>query len=307
MNKLFEFTLVALLASAWAGVSAQTEAPKVIAFAQDTMANDFRKAQVFEVRDAVAQKPGFSFVYSDAQGQTSLLIRQIEQFAEKKVDVLVVGTNDERAVVPAVSRAYKAGVPVIILDRGIQGTDYSTFINSDNVLIGTMGAEHIAKALGGKGLVLLLEGLKTADVTQLRTQGFMAEISKHPDIKVIKRTGNYLRKDALLEVDKLLAQGVRVDAIFAESDSMLSGARMAMETHKVDPRSVVTVGCDYTSEARDAIRKGTQTASILFPLGGVKAVEVALKLLRHEAVPKHVVNPVRLVTKENVNQVAPIF
>lgn len=288
-------------------VSAQTAPSKVIAFAQDTMANDFRKAQVFEVRDAVAKQPGYSFVYTDAQGQTSLLIRQIEQFTEKKVDVLVVGTNDERAVVPAVSKAYKSGVPVIILDRGIQGTDYSTFINSDNVYIGTLGAEHIAKALNGKGLVLLLEGLKTADVTQLRTQGFMAEIAKHPNIKVIKRTGNYLRKDALLEMEKLLSQGVRVDAIFAESDSMLSGARIAMESHKIDPRTVVSVGCDYTSEARDAIRKGTQTASVLFPLGGHKTVEVALKLLAKEAVPKHVVNPVRLVTKENVDQVSPIF
>lgn len=288
-------------------VSAQTATSKVIAFAQDTMANDFRKAQVFEVRDAVAKQPGYSFVYTDAQGQTSLLIRQIEQFTEKKVDVLVVGTNDERAVVPAVSKAYKSGVPVIILDRGIQGTDYSTFINSDNVYIGTLGAEHIAKALNGKGLVLLLEGLKTADVTQLRTQGFMAEIAKHPNIKVIKRTGNYLRKDALLEMEKLLSQGVRVDAIFAESDSMLSGARIAMESHKIDPRTVVSVGCDYTSEARDAIRKGTQTASVLFPLGGHKTVEVALKLLAKEAVPKHVVNPVRLVTKENVDQVSPIF
>lgn len=279
----------------------------LVAFAQDTMKNDFRKAQVFEVRDAVAKQPGMRFEYSDADGQTSLLIRQIDQFIDKKVDVLVLGTNDERAVVPVVSKAYKAGIKVIVLDRGIKGTDYSTFINSDNLEIGRLGAETVANQIKGKGLVLLFEGIKTADVTQLRSKGFLDEVAKYPDIKVIKRTGNYLRKDALIEMEKLLAQGIRVDAIFSESDSMLSGARMAMEAQKVDPRTVVSVGCDYTSEARDAIRKGTQTASILFPLGGHKTVEIAQKLLAKEPVPKHVINPVKLVTRDNVEQVPPIF
>lgn len=293
-----------------AGISivtmAQESRPKVLAFAQDTMKNDFRKAQVFEAK-AAADKAGMAFEYSDAQGQTSLLVRQIQEFANRKVDVLIVGTNDERAVVPVLAKALESGVKVIVLDRGIKGDKYTTFINSDNVKIGAMGGEFLAEKLAGKGLVLLFEGLQTADVTQLRSKGFLEVMSRYPDIKVIKRTGNYLRKDALLEMEKLLSQGIRVDAIFAESDSMLSGARMAMEAKKVDPRKVLSVGCDYTSEARDAIRQGTQTASILFPLGGDKSIEVARKLMAGEKVPKHIENPVKLVTRENVEQVAPIF
>ena len=286
---------------------AQTAPPKVIAFAQDTLGNDFRLAQVHEVRDAVAKESTLRFIYSDAQGQTALLIRQIEQFITQKVDVLVLGTNDEKAVVPVVSKAMQAGIPVIVLDRGIQGRDYSTFINSDNIQIGRIGAEFIAKQLKGRGQVLLFEGLQAADVTHLRSKGFMDVMAGHPDIKVIKRTGNYLRKDALVEMDKLLAQGTRVQAIFAESDSMLSGARLALEKHHVDPKGLVTVGCDYTREAHDAIRDGTQTASVLFPLGGTKAVEIAKKLLAREAVPQHVEIAVRLVTRDNLNQVKPIF
>ena len=286
---------------------AQPAPRQVVAFAQDTLKNDFRRAQVAEVREAVAAHPQLSFVYSDAQGQTSLLIHQIEQFITQKVDVLILGTNDERAVVPVVSKAYKAGIPVIVLDRGIQGHDYSTFINSDNVQIGALGAEFIAKKLKGQGLVLLFEGLQSADVTHLRSRGFLRVMAQHPGIQVIKRTGNYLRKDALLEMQKLLAQGVRVDAIFAQSDSMLSGARLAMENQKVDPGSVISIGCDYTSEAREAIRRGTQTGSVLFPLGGKTAVEMARKLLRRDAVPHHVVIPVKLVTRDNVEQMAPIF
>lgn len=283
------------------------EGKRVIAFAQDTMANDFRKAQVFEVRDEAAKHPQLSFVYSDAQGQTSLLIRQIEQFIEQKVDLIIVGTNDENAVVPVISKAYKSGIPVIVLDRGVAGSDYTTFINSDNIKIGALGAEYIAQQLKGSGLVLLFEGLQKADVTQLRSKGFLDEIGKHKGIKVIKRTGNYLRKDAVVEMEKLVADGIRVDAIFSESDSMLSGVRMVLNKNKIDPRSIVMVGCDYTSEAQDAIRKGTQSGSVLFPLGGRKSVEIALKIFARESVPKHIYIPVKLVTKENVEQVPPIF
>ncbi len=286
---------------------AQTTQPKVIAFAQDTLGNDFRLAQVHEVRDAVANEPGLRFVYSDAQGQTALLIRQIEQFISQKVDVLVLGTNDEKAVVPVVSKAMKAGIPVIVLDRGIQGRDYSTFIHSDNVQIGRIGADFIAKQLKGRGQVLLFEGLQAADVTHLRSKGFLDVMARHPNIQVIQRTGNYLRKDALVEMDKLLAQGIRVDAIFSESDSMLSGARLALEKHNIDPHALITVGCDYTSEAHDAIRDGTQTGSVLFPLGGTKAVELAKKLLAKEAVAQHVEIAVKLVTRDNLNQVKPVF
>lgn len=280
---------------------------KTIAFAQDTMANDFRKAQVYEVRDSASKYPHLKFVYSDAKGQTSLLIHQIEEFIAAKTDLIVVGTNDEKAVVPVISKAYQKGIPVIILDRGIQGNQYTTFINSDNIKIGKIGAEYIAKRLHGKGKVLLFEGLQKADVTKLRTKGFMDEISKHKGITVIKRTGNYLRKDAIIEMEKLLQSGEKVDAIFAESDSMVSGARSALKRHGIDPRTVITVGCDYTSEARDAIREGTQSGSVLFPLGGVKTVETALKVFKGEKVPKHIIIPVKLITKENVDAVSPIF
>ena len=285
---------------------------KVIAFAQDTLANDYRKAQVFEVRDAVAQHTvaehsGLSFTYSNANGQTSLLIRQIKKFISAQVDVLIVGTNDPEAVVPAVTQAHQCGIPIIILDRGINSTAYTTFINSDNIKIGEIAAQYIAEQIKGKGTVLLFEGLQKADVTQLRNKGFLDVMGRHKGIKVIRRTGNYLRKDAIIEMEKLIEESVHIDAIFSESDSMLSGVRSALDRHGLDPKKILMIGCDYTSEAREAIRQGTQTGSILFPLGGRQAVQIALKILTGEKVPKHISLPVKLVTHKNVGEVPPVF
>lgn len=304
---IFKLMLLVLAVSIFPISSDAATDRHIIAFAQDTMANDFRRAQVYEVRDEAAKYPQLSFIYSDAQGQTSLMIRQVEQFIEQKVDLLIISTNDADAVVPVVTKAYRSGIPVIVLDRGINGTEFTSFINADNAKIGTIAAAYIAKRLDGRGLVLLFEGLKNADVTQLRSKGFLEEIRKYKGVKVIRRTGNFLRKDAVFEMEKLLNQGIRVDAIFSESDSMLSGVRMVLSKKNIDPRSIVMLGTDFISEAQDAIRNGVQNGSILYPLGGKKAVEIALKILSKEPVPRHIVLPTALVTKENVEQVRPIF
>ncbi len=288
-------------------LQASESAVKTVAFAQDTLANDFRKAQVFEVRDALSSHDDIRFVYSDARGEHALLIRQIEKFIKANVDLLIIGTNHADAVVPVITKAHKLGIPVIILDRGVNTQNYTTFINSDNVKIGTIGAQYIAKRLDGKGLVLLLEGLQEADVTQLRSKGFLNEIGKYEQIKVIRRTGNYLRRDTIGVIEKLLKDGFRVDAIFSESDSMVSGVRSVYQRHGIDMASVITVGCDYTSEARQAILSGMQSGSIRFPLGGKKTAEIALKILAGEKVAKHIYNPVKLITRDNANAVPPIF
>lgn len=301
--KIYLVTLLSLITH----IVAATDQVSVIAFAQDTMKNDFRKAQVLEAREEAQKHSNINFVYSDADGQTSLLIRQIDQFIRKNVSALIVGTNNESAVVPVIKKAHKAGIPVIVVDRGINTSEYTSFINSDNLLIGRMGAEYIAERLRGKGQVLLFEGIQTADVTRLRSKGFLDVMARFPEIKVIKRTGNYLRKDAVIEMEKLLSEGIQLDAIFSESDSMLSGARLVMQRYGINPASLVTIGCDYTSEAQAAIRKGIQTGSVLFPLGGKQSVEVALKVIAGKKVPKHIQIPVKLVTKDNVNKVPPIF
>lgn len=172
----FFFIIIAFALFLSTAESASTS-EKVIAFAQDTLANDYRKAQVFEVRDAVAEHAaehsGLRFTSSDANGQTSLLIHQIEKFIAAKVDILIVGTNDADAVVPVIAKAHNQGIPVIILDRGVNSTAYTTFINSDNIKIGEIGAQYIAEQIRGKGTVLLFEGLQKADVTQLRNKAFL--------------------------------------------------------------------------------------------------------------------------------------
>jgi ribose transport system substrate-binding protein len=277
----------------------------IVAFAQDNMGNDFRRNQVLEAK-AESEKNGIKFLYSDAKGKTALLFYQIDKFIEQKVDFLIVGTNDAYAVVPVIEKAQKEGIEVIIVDRGVKTEKYRTFLKSDNVEIGKIGARYIVENLK-EGTVLLLEGLPTADVTHDRTRGFLVEMFKYPNFKVIRRFGNYLRRDSIVVMEELLRSGVEVDAIYSESDSMLSGVRSAYSRFGKDVSDVITVGTDYTSEARENIRKGTQTASIKFPLAGKESIEVILKILKGDEVSKEIIIPTKLVTKENVENIEPVF
>lgn len=278
-----------------------------IAFVQDDMSNDYRKAQVLVGEKIASQYPNIKYLYSDAKGQTSLMMVQFEKFMKDGVDFIILGTNDDTALNGLLQKAYDRGQKVAILDRGVTTDKYTVFLNSDNINIGKIGAKYAAQRLGGSGKVLLFEGLQNADVTKDRTKGFMQEISKYKNIEVIKRTGNYLRRDAIIQMEKLIKDGIKVDAIVAQSDSMISGARTALLKNGIDPSSVITIGCDYTSEAQEAIKNGSQTASILFPLGTKQTIENILKILKGKKVPKHIVIPVELVTKENVDITDPVF
>jgi len=278
-----------------------------IAFAQDTLDNDFRFAQVKMVRKALSKYPNIHFVYSNAKANTSLQIKQIEDFIYQKVDILITSPYNEVATAGVVAKAYKSGIPVIMIDRTIQGNDYTIYIHPDNKKIARDAAEFIAKQLNYKGKVLLLKGVLSADSTRKRTEGFYEVMRHYPEIKVIEYTANYLRRDALIGVDTLLKQGEHFDAIMAQSDSMLIGARMALKAHNIDPSSLITVGIDYIQSARRAIRSGDQTSSFVYSLGATESADIAIKILSGQKVPKEIILETLQVTKENVETIEPIF
>ncbi len=278
-----------------------------IAFAQDTLDNDFRLAQVKRVHSALSKYPNINFIYSNAKANTSLQIKQIEDFIYQGVDLIITSPYDEVATASVVAKAYRSGIPVIMIDRTIQGDDYTIHIHPDNKKIAHEAAEFIAKQLNYQGKVLLLKGVPSADSTRKRTEGFYEVMQHYPKIQVIEYTANYLRRNALIGVDTLLKNGERFDAIMAQSDSMLIGARIALKAHHIDPASLITVGIDYIQSARRAIRSGKQTSSFVYSLGAQESADIAIKILSGETVPKEIILETLQVTKENVETIEPIF
>lgn len=279
----------------------------LVGFAQDTLGNDWRIAQVREVEQALAEHQDIHFIYTDAQAQTALQAKHIQDLADIPVDVLIVSPRDQIVLAPVIAEVYQLGIPVILLSRGIESDQYTSYIRPDNYLIGRAAGSYLAEHMPNSGSILMLKGLPEASPTIQRSMGFMDVIQQHSQLNIITRVGNFLRSDTLLEMEQLLRDGIHFDAVYAQSDSMASAVRMALKAHGRDPADIMILGIDYISEARDAIRNGEQTLSFTYPTAGREGAEVAVQIIRGESVEKEIVLPSVKVSAENVNEVEPIF
>jgi len=281
----------------------------VIAFAQDTMANDWRAAQVRDIRNALAAHPDIEFRFSDAGGDSARQVQDIENFAAQKVDVLITSPRDAELMREPIARVHRAGIPVILLSRRVNGEEFTHFVTADNRAIARQAAQHLAKRLNGKGNILVLQHIPTSTPGQLRTEGFLDEIAKHPGIKVsaIKRADSQ-RALAIQKIDETLAEKIPFDAIYAQSDSMAMGAILALKKAGLDSKKIPITGIDYISEAREAIRNGELDASFTYPTFGKAGAEAAVKLLRGGKLDKkEVILDSTAVTRHNVEKIEPIF
>lgn len=303
--------IISLLAMAFP-VNADTEAQSgrtyLVGYAQDTMANDWRAAQVKELQEEFKKYPDIKFIYTDAKGQTAKQIQDIEDLAYKKVDVLMTSPRDAVLSTPAISKVYKSGIPVVLITRGIKSGDYTTLVAPEDYVIAQDAARYMAQQLKKQGKILVLTGVPTATTAIARTDGFMNEIKNYPGIEVSAiKNGNYLRADAIKAIGSVLAEGIKFDAIYAQSDSMASGARIALKKAGINTADILIVGIDYINEAREAIRKGEQTASFLYPTSAKQAVDAVRSILQGKPVAKRIKVASDLITKNNVDKIKPIF
>lgn len=280
----------------------------LVGFSQDTLANDWRLAQVHAVQKGLERYKHIRFIFTDGKGSTAKQILDIEDMISKGVDILITSPRDGRAMRPVIEQAFQQGIPVILLTRRIEGHSYTTFIAPDDAAIARESARFITRRLSGKGNVLVLQGLPSASTAIIRTTAFIEELAKSPGLRVIAmKSANYLRSDAIQAVEEVLQQGLSFDAIYAQSDSMASGARIALNRAGINPAEIAIVGIDYIPEAREAIRNGQQSASFTYPLCADEAVKAVLAITRGKSVPKSIQVPSQRVTVENVDRVEAIF
>ncbi len=284
------------------------EASYLVGFAQDTMANDWRVAQVHQLRDELAADGEIEFIYKDGDGSLALSMQNVDDFVAMGVDVLVASPIDTVGMRSVLERAYHEGIAVVLLTRQVAGDSYTTFIRPDDRKIGAEAAAFISRELGGQGRVLMLQGLPTASTAIDRSEGFLRALRSEPDLHLAGiEVGNYLRADAIRAMERVIAAGTEFDAIFAQSDSMAIGAIMALEKAGIDPASKVIVGVDYISQARELIASGKLRATYLYPTAAKEGAQAVRQILAGESVEKDQVLPTVRITKENLDKVEPIF
>jgi ribose transport system substrate-binding protein len=273
-----------------------------IGMSQCNLGEPWRVQMNADIAAAAAKHPELKVVFKDAQNDTLKQRSQVEEFVSAKVDVLIISPKEAQPLTEPVAAAMAAGVPVIVLDRRLLGTNYTCFIGADNKKIGKAAGEWIVKALGGKGNVVELMGLQTSTPGQDRHSGFLEGIAGS-DIKVIFSADmKWLEPNARDEMDSALARFDKIDLVYGHNDPGAHGAYLAAQAAGRE-KQMKFVGIDALPQEGVAyVKQGILDVTFQYPTGGAEAIDTALKILHGEQVAQETVLGTRMFTKDNVAQ-----
>jgi ribose transport system substrate-binding protein len=272
----------------------------VIGMSQCNLGEPWRVQMNKDIAEAAKKHPELKVIFTDAQNDSTRQQNNVRQFIQQKVDLIIISPKEAKPLTAPVAEAYKKGIPVIVLDRKVEGNDYTCFIGADNVKIGREAGKYLVKLLKGKGNVVELKGLMTSTPGQERHKGFLEGI-KGSQIQIIADADcKWLEPNAQNEMSSFLARFPQIDAVYAHNDPSAHGAYIAAK-QKGREKSIKFIGIDaLPHEGVKYVQQGILAATFQYPTGGKEAIDVALKILKGEKVPKNITLGTRIFTKENV-------
>ena len=250
---------------------------------------------------------GANINYFDPAFDPQKQVAMIEDCIARKPDVLVVNAVDPAAVVPALKKAYDAGIPVIMQnsDTNNAGHAYAkTFVGTQSYDQGYAVGQMIAKALNGKGnLVVIMGKPGQIDSTQRLDGAKAAFADAKADIKILAtQPADWSKDKALTVMQDLLTRYPKIDAVFGEDDPMALGALQAIKAAGVN--DIKVFGVNGNKDAFQAIKAHEMygTALQLSYLIGVYTVRAAYDIVQHRLVPPKILAPTAPVTPDNIDQ-----
>jgi len=279
-----------------------------VGFAQTESNNPWRLAQTASMKDEAAKR-GWQLVYTDAAGSAAKQVADVRSMIAQKVDVILLSPREEKPLIPAVMEAKKAGIPLLLIDRGVDATlakggeDYVAFIGSDFIKEGQQAAEALVKAVGGKAKIIELQGTVGSSPANDRAKGFADYIKDHPEMVVIaSQSGDFARDKGRQVFETLYQAHPEATALYSHNDEMTMGAIAAMEAAgKVPGKDLIIATIDGTKDAATAVQDGKVVVCVeCNPKFGPAAFAAVEKYGNGEKLEVRLVNTDRVFTKDNV-------
>lgn len=285
----------------------------VVAFIPQSMANPFYISMEKGAKEA-AIKLGVKLVTQSGERETDVESqhRILENLINQKVDAILIAPSGSKEILPAIKKANKANIPVLVLDSDIDHIEAQrlsvkteTFIGSDNVLGGVLAAKYLAKELNGIGDVAIIEGVSGQESVDNRKNGFLREIKNYPGIRLVATQSGYgNRAQGFTAAQNIIQAHPGLKGIFGANDPMALGAFEAVRSFNKQDQ-IRVVGFDASPDALESIKKGDLKGSVAqFPDEmGRMGVENAINLLKGgKAPPKVLHTKMELIDKNAINQ-----
>ncbi len=228
--------------------------------------------------------------------------KQINQFVDEGVDLLIVSPNQLSAISKAVERAYDKGIPVILYDRKTNSDKYTAFIGCDNYTIGKSMGTFIAQQLQGKGRIVEISGLEGSSPALERHRGFMDAIKPYSGLQVVaSEGGNWKEEGGIQAMKRILKRTQDFDYVFAHNDRLAWGAYVAARQMRVK-RNYKYTGVDGMATeggGLELVRDGIFEASYLYPTKGDEVIALAMKILKHQPYERDNYLSTSIITQAN--------
>jgi ribose transport system substrate-binding protein len=258
-----------------------------------------------------AKRLGVRIDVRDGQDDDQKQIMQVETLLNLRCDALILCPRDEHALVTAVESANRAKVPVITMNRRVNGGKVVCYVGADDADGGRAQGRALVEALGPKGgKILYLQGTPGSSPQISRRKGLLDVLKDHPEIEVAADPFTNFQEDkakaVMTGLVRRFAPG-EIRAIVAQADEM---ALPAAEVARAEGwNDVIVIGFNGTRDAFAAIRSGLLYATVLQDAAdqGERAVSAAVDHLRGRPVAAEILTPLPLVTKANVDQLRPSY
>lgn len=229
-----------------------------------------------------------------ANDDNATQIADIKYFADNGFDIIIAAPNEAGAITPVISEVYHKGIPVIVFDRDVDGTEYTAHIGTDNEGIGSAAgryALHLLAPRTSSPRAIELYGLRGSTPAAGRHTGFTREFTDGGGVIVATGYADWNQSDAERVADSLLTLYPDIDLIFAHNDRMAIGASNVARRKGL--RDIRIIGIDAAPEIGiKAVADSVIDATFLYPTEGHRLVKTALAILKGEPYEKETVLPV---------------
>ena len=293
-------SLLAMCLGAGLPLAAQAKG-ETIALLTKNQTNPFFAAERLGAEDAARQMGANIIEFIPTQPDSiPEQMNEIDDVIQRKPGAIVMVPVDYKAMVPGIERINAAGIPVVNISDRSAGGAFVSFVGANDYDIAKATGTELLKAMGGKGTVIILQGVPgtLTDIDRLR--GFKDALKEFPNVHLVAtQPANYQRLQAMQVMDNLLQSHPDVDGIMAANDAMAIGALDALDDagHKA-----LVVGINGTEEAVDEIKKGRMLASGDYDgfLQGCAGTMIAIRYLRHEQVVSNITQAPVVIDRSNV-------
>ncbi len=232
---------------------AQDKPVNSVGISVGSLGNPFYVAAVKGITDAAKKlNPNVKITAVSADYDLNKQLSQIDSFVGSGVDIMMIVPVDPKASVPAVKKAKDAGIVVGAFDTTASNADVS--VSTNNVKAGEEACEYLADHLGGKGNIVILNGVQVSAVVD-RLQGCKSVLAKHPDMKIVADQNTTGSRDGGLQVmQSILTAQDKIDGVFAVNDPAAIGGDLAAK--QLNRKEFIITSVDGAPDVENLLKSG---------------------------------------------------